>query len=244
MRNDIRRVVFMMAVALAITPAVFAATGEQSVVYERNIPKKVDDNGHPYDQVLTLQAGPYKPRAVTFTNWNNNTFVYDDATLQSVMIQLGWGVQLFRKGGSSFYLNENLAYSSFRLKLPENFAANPGNLSVTLRFFSFDTRLSQAWETFPVKALIPFWEAGFLYTLYSQLGTSDLLNGEGTAINFVAGAGLRYWINQPSSLGTEFAGRYAALPIFLTAKLNQIFRNSSSVDPSATTFLAGLAIGL
>ncbi|MBI3541958.1 MAG: hypothetical protein HY075_01605 [Deltaproteobacteria bacterium] len=226
-------------------PARPAAANNQSLTSRIEAQSRVtDNNGHPYDQLLTIQAGPYKPKSVAFTNWNNNSFTYDDAALSTYLAQLGWSIQMFRVGGTAFYFGENLAYSSFSLKLPQSLAANPGNQSVTMHMFGFDTRLAQAWETFPVAAIVPFWEGGFQYTLYNQSSPSDLTAGEGSATNLVAGLGLRIWVNRAASLSTEFPNRYQALPVFITAKINQIFSNKSGVDPSATSVLGGVSIGL
>ncbi len=203
-----------------------------------------DNNGHPYDQLLSLQIGPFKPKSISFTNWNNNTFNYDSNSMSSMAYQLGWDIQMFRLGGSAFYFQENLSYANFTYKLPADFTANPGNVSVTMHMFGFDTRLMQSWESFPISSLTPYWDAGALITLYNQNGASDLTAGEGTSTNMVAGLGLRYWLNHAASMNKEFPSRYQALPIFLTAKLNQIFSNHAGVDPSSTSVLGGLSIGL
>ena len=206
--------------------------------------KAGDNNGHPYDQLLSIQIGPYKPKSIAFTNWNNNSFNYDSATLSTFQTQLGWGIQMFRAMGSAFYFQENITYANFSHKLPADLTANPGDVSVTMHMFGFDTRLSQSWETFPVSSLVPFWDAGVLLTLYSQNGPTDLTNGEGTTTNLAAGAGFRYWINHGASLNREFPNRYEALPIFLTVKLNKIFSNNGGMDPAATSLLGGVTIGL
>lgn len=199
---------------------------------------------HPYDFILTLEAGPYKPKSISFTNWNNNSFTYDDSTLNAFSAQLGWGMNLYKNDDIAIIFNESLDYSNFTYKLPADLAANPGNVSVSMHMFSFDSRLQVAWNNSPVLSLIPFAEGGYMVTLWNQNGPTDLTAGEGTAGNLVAGAGLRFWLNRAASLNHEFPSRYSALPIFITAKVNQVFSNNAGVDPGATSVLGGLSVGL
>lgn len=198
----------------------------------------------PYDQMLTLEAGPYKPKSINFTNWNNNSFNYDDTALSSFTAQLGWAMSVVKTDHFMFSLSESLDYSNFNYALPATMAANPGNVSVSMHMFSFDTRIQQSWTSSPILSIIPFWEAGYMISLWNQNGVDDLTAGEGTAGNFVAGLGVRYWINRSASLNHEFPNRYSALPVFITAKVNQIFSNNGGVDPADTTVVGGLSIGL
>src|SRR5262245_15216601 len=85
------------------------------------------DPEKPYDQLLMIQARPYKPASIAFTNWNNTAFRYDDASLGSFMAELGWGIRLFDVGSLGFYFEENLAYSSFSYHLPAGFINSTGN---------------------------------------------------------------------------------------------------------------------
>lgn len=206
--------------------------------------RKSPPNGHPYEQMLSVQAGPFKPRSIQFTNWNNNSFNYDSTALNSFMVELGWGIELTKIGGTALSLTPNIGYSAFSLKLPPTLTANPGNVSVSLHMFNIDTRLAQSWQTFPIEWIVPFWEAGYQLSLYNQTSTSDLTAGEGTASNFVAAAGLRFWLNRSASLNSEFPNRYITLPVFLTAKVNRIFSNNAGVDPASTSVLGGVSVGL
>jgi hypothetical protein len=206
--------------------------------------RSTDNNGHPYDQILSITAGPYQPKQINFTNWNSTTFNYDTKTLKSFSVELGWGINLFRAGGTAFSFSEGLTLSSFTFQLPDSMPENPGNQSVTLHMFGFDSRIQQSWQTFPVASLEPFWEGGYRLSLYNQSAPSDLLSGEGTTGNFVAGLGMRWWVNRGASLNHEFPNRYMALPVFVSAKLNQIFSNNQGVDPGSTSVMAGISIGL
>jgi hypothetical protein len=204
------------------------------------------DANHPYDQMLTVTVGPYTPKNISFTNWNNNSFDYSDQTRSTFLAELGWSIQLFEVGPTSLYFSEGLAFSTMSLKLAPNLLSNPapGTSSVTFHMFGFDSRLMQAWETCPLEALVPYWDFGVQYTLYNQSGASDLVAGEGSASNLVAGLGLRYWVNRSSSISREYPGHYKSIPIFLTAKFNRIFSNSAGFDPAGSTVVGGLSVGL
>lgn len=238
-----KNMIFVLSLALIAS----AASGycAETIVGKVEIESRSsENNGHPYDQLLTIQAGPYRPQSIRFTNANNNSFNYDEPSRGSFVAELGWGIQLFRAGGTAFHLSESLSYANFRHKLPTSFAANPGNTSVTFHLFGFDTRLSQSWETCPLASIVPFWEGGVLFSLYSQSGASDLVSAEGSTTNAVAGVGLRFWLNRADSINPTFSNRYNALPVFISAKVNHIFSNGSGVDPANTTVLGGVSVGL
>jgi hypothetical protein len=217
---------------------------EASVVNANSDSSTTHSNTHPYDQLLMLQMGPYTPRSIAFTNWNNNTFDYTDQAHSTFLAELGWGIELFNTGPVSYFLTESLAYSNSTYKLPASLLSNPGNMSITVHLLGFDTRLQLAWNDLLKGTLTPFLDAGVQYTLYNQSGSSDLVSGEGSAANLAAGLGLRYWVNRSSSVRGDFPGRYMAIPIFLTAKLNKIFTNNSGVDLANTTILGGITVGL
>jgi hypothetical protein len=190
-------------------------------------------------------GGPYTPRSLAYTNWNNNSFDFSDQSRASFIAELSWGIKLFTAGPTSFFLSEGLAYSNMTLRVPARLTNSAGgNPNVTLHLFALDSRIMQAWETCPLPRLIPFWEGGVQYTLYNQTGASDLVAAEGSAASFVAGLGFRFWLNRPQSLDGDHPGRYHDIPLFLTVKGNHIFPNNAGFDPGNTTALAGITAGL
>lgn len=222
------------------------AEGLQETRIEQTVKSRLSphDLNRPYDQLLTIQAGPYSPRAISFTNWNNNSFDFSDQSRNTFLAELGWGMRMFTAGATSFSFSESLAYSSMSLNVPTGKLSGAANPKVTFQMFGFDTRLVHAWDSFPLPELVPFWEGGFQVTLYNQAGSSDLVAGEGSATNLAAAVGLRYWVNRDAALNREFPGRYSALPVFVTAKLNKVFPNNAGFDAACTTVMGGLSVGL
>ena len=185
------------------------------------------------DQIVTLQLMPYQPSSLKVTN-GNYSFDYGDAS--TVMVEASWATKLFSPFGS-FYLQEGIGYSQFggnSVQTPGTVSASSYNLNV----FGFDSRIMYTADFFPWKALLPFADAGYLYSFYYQPGTSGLDSTGGGVGNFVSGAGLKLCLN-PKALRTASGN-----PWFLSAKYNWIFDNASSVNFASTSFAGGLSIGL
>lgn len=214
-----------------------AAEESASTAYSRDIQ-------NPYGQILTFRLGMHSPQSIAFTNWNNYSFNFNDQKKEAASFELGWEMAVFAVGKTTFYISETVSVSSFSLKLPPGSITNTGGLSANFALFGMDSRIGQAWEGFPVAWIKPFWDAGYRFSLYNQTGSSELVAGEGSAGNWTAGLGMRFWVNRGASINSEFPGRYIQLPIFLTAKLSRIFPNRAGVDPGATTISAGLSVGL
>lgn len=190
----------------------------------------------PYNQFFSIQAGPYRPAALSLSN-SNGTFEYTGTSLNSYLVEPGWGIELFHFAGA-FYFEENLAISMFKAGLPDN----SGSLS--LYMLGADTRLKHALEWFPVRAIVPFWEVGYQYTFYSQSGPSDFESAQGSVGNFVAGAGVDLWINALFSRTRDTVKGYDSMPLFLSAKVNRVFDRRSSVDLGDISYMAGLSLGI
>ena len=200
------------------------------------------ENVSPYNQLVTLQAGPFRPASVALSN-GSYAFNYGSDSLDSYMVEIGWSARIFKLLGS-WSFEENLAFSSFSgaLTIVQNAVSGPQTLSAYM--LGLDTRAMWAMDWFPWGALIPFVDGGYQRTFYYQSGTSDLESAQGNVGNFVAGAGLRLWLNRASSMSGDHVNRFAAFPVFLTAKVNRIFPSDSGVNLSSTDFMAGLSVGL
>jgi hypothetical protein len=206
------------------------------------------DYGSNYQQIISCSAGPIKPASASISK-GTYTFNYDSESVSSILLEVGGATRLFWLVGA-FYLNANLAFTRFNgsfspeiaISLPSISQNNALGLSVN--FFGLDTRISHAWEWFPLNWLIPFVEAGYLYSLYSQFGSSDFDSVQGGTGNMVAAAGLRFWINPTASVRSEDTQSYFSLPIFLSLKWNHIFPNGQPLDLASSTILFGASFGL
>jgi hypothetical protein len=200
------------------------------------------DSVSPYNQLVSIQAGPFRPASLVLSN-GSYVFDYNATSLDSYMVEAGWAARLLGLGGS-WFLEENLAFSSFSgaLKPLQTSTAAPETLSAYL--LGLDSRVMWAWDWFPWKSLIPFVDGGVQWSFYYQSGTSDLESTQGNIANFVAGAGARLWLNRASSMSQDHVNRFAAFPLFITAKVNHIFPQDNGVNLSSTDFMAGLSVGL
>jgi hypothetical protein len=184
-----------------------------------------------YDQLISISAGAFSPQSAVVSN-GTYTFNYGSGTTDTFLIQAGWAVRLMR----DLYLAENIAYSRF------SGSASAENLSVNL--VGLDSRLQFALDNSPIPWFIPFVEGGYLYTFYSQTGSSDLDSVQGGTGNFVMGAGARIWVNRSSSLNTDLKGTYSRLPLFLTVKWNSILSNGSAFNLADNGLMVGVSVGL
>jgi hypothetical protein len=198
-----------------------------------------------YQQLFDLQAGPFHPDSVAFSNGSYD-FDYHDDSLRSFMVEAGWSAQLLRFGrlGGNLSFEENLVYSNFSADSNSITAASATGNSVSVNMLGFDTRLLYSFDAFPWHRLIPFVDGGYQYTLYYQSGASDLESAQGGVGNFVAGGGFRFWLNRDSSLSADHVNRLGSFPIFITAKVNRIFPTDGSLNLASTTCLGGISIGL
>ena len=190
------------------------------------------DDVHPYTQTLGLEMGSFHPASLSISN-SNNRFDYSGKSLNSVWVEPKWSIKLFHFAGA-FYLEEGMPLSFFNGKLPDSETAHGETTSLFV--LGIDTRLKYAMEWFPLKAFIPFVEGGYQYSLYSQSGPSDFESVQGSVGNWVAGAGLDFWINASSSERT--------IPLFLSAKVNRIFSSSNSVNFDSVSYLGSMSIGI
>ena len=195
-----------------------------------------ETDSHPYSQLFSVEAGTFRPRALGLSNSNYN-YEYQGASLNSYLVEAGWGIKLFHLLGA-FYLEEHLAFSSFKGSLP-----GTGD-SLSLFMAGVDARLKHSWEWLPVRAVIPFVEGGYQYTFFTQSGPSDFESAQGTVGNFVAAGGVDLWLNAIFGVNQINIAKYNAIPVFLTAKVNRIFSKDTGINLDSTTFLAGLSIGI
>lgn len=210
------------------------AAGEATSV--SSIPALSSADSHPYSQLFTIEAGPFRPTAVSVSN-SNAQYDYTGSSLNSYLVEPGWSLKLFHLLGA-VSLQESLALSMFKANLP-----NQAD-SISLFALGVDTRLRHSWEWFPVRAIIPFVEGGYQYTFYSQSGPSDFESAQGAVGNFVAGGGVDLWVNAMLGHSVDEVNRYSAIPVFVTAKINYVAPSASSVNLGSTSFLAGLSIGI
>ncbi|MEO5968957.1 MAG: hypothetical protein ABIQ95_03445 [Bdellovibrionia bacterium] len=213
------------------------------------IPLKVRaDYNSNYQQIISFSAGPIKPASASISK-GTYAFNYDSGSTNSILLEVGGATRLFWLWGA-LYLNASLAFTRFNgsfspetaISLPSISQNNIVDLSVN--FFGLDTRVSHAWEWFPVTWLIPFIEAGYLYSLYSQFGSSDFDSVQGGTGNLVAAAGFRFWLNPSASVRSEDTLSYFSLPIFLSLKWNHIFPNGQPLDLGGSTLLFSASFGL
>jgi hypothetical protein len=217
--------------------AAYAAEEPSSSVTETNAVWLHGEDKHPYNQLFSLLAGTFHPATLALSN-STYRYEYTGGSLDSYDIEPGWSFKLFHLLGA-VYLQENLAFSTFKGSLPDS----ASNLSLFM--IATDTRIKYSCEWFPIHAVIPFLEGGYRYTFLSQSGPSDFESAQDTVGNFVAGAGVDLWLNAMFGSSHDSVNRYDAVPILLTAKLNRILSNhSSDINLETTNFLAGLSIGI
>jgi hypothetical protein len=183
-------------------------------------------------EFLSIQAGPYHPEAATVSN-GTYSFSYGDDSLNTALLEAVFGHRLARWSPGSLFLEAGVAYAGF--------SAAVSNLH--LNTVGVDGRLGFYFDRLPMAWLIPFVDAGGQYTLYFQSGDTDFDSAQGTTWNFVAGAGLRFWLN-PSSLDRDYFARSPGFPIYLSLKVNQLFPSAGGLNLAATDWLAGLSVGL
>jgi hypothetical protein len=207
----------------------------QSAIQIDQTPKYTSSSS--YDQLVTLQFGQFRPQSLQIAN-GIYSFNYGNQT-SSFMGEAGWAIQLLHTYGS-FFFEENLAFSTFSGNAIQNQGSNLqiSSGSYSLYLFGFDTRLMYAADWFPVKWVIPFADGGYQYTVYDQSASSGVESVQGGVGNFVAGGGLRLWLNRGSSLSG------GSTPLYLSAKFNKIFSNSGSLDLASTSFFGGVSLGL
>jgi hypothetical protein len=190
-----------------------------------------------YDQLITLQLGEFRPQSIQIANGIYN-FDYGNQ-VSSFMGEAGWAIKLLKTKGT-FYFEENFAFSTFSGSTTQssNQDLQVQSQSFSLYLFGFDTRLMYAADWFPEKWVIPFADAGYQYTIYDQSASAGVESAQGGVGNFVAGGGLRFWLNRSSSLDG------GDMPLFLSAKVNRIFSSGNSLDLASTSFLGGVSVGL
>lgn len=229
-------VIGVIALLTVVTPAWAATTSEYHESAE-----STDHTSASYDQLISVEAGPIHPGSLDISNGSYD-FRYGDASLDSYLLEIGWSANLFHFLGS-VHLKESLALTRFSGGV-QGSQIGAGDQTMAVNLIGFDTRISHDWDWFPWKSLVPFVEAGYQYTLYYQSGSSDLESAQGGVGNAVAGAGLRLWLNRSASLSGDHVNRYAAFPVFLTARVNRIFTNPGGLDLASTSFMGGVSFGL
>jgi hypothetical protein len=202
----------------------------------------VEHSDSSYSQLVTLEAGPFRPAGIVLSN-GSYSFEYGKETLDSYLVEAGWSDKLLNFLGG-IYIQEGIGFSTFSGTAPTFQEGTTTSRPLSAYLLSLDTRVMHAWEWFPWKRLIPFYEVGYQYTFYYQAGPSDLESSQGGVGNFVGAAGLRLWLNRNSSLSEDHVNRFASFPIFLTAKVNHIFPQNNGVNLESTTLLAGLSFGI
>ena len=206
------------------------------------------DDSLNYQQIVTFSVGPFKPSSASISK-GSYVFNYDSDATSSILLEIGGATRLFWFAGA-FYLNTNLAYTRFNGALAsETSRALPNvsqnnSLGLSVNLFGLDTRIVHAWEWFPITWVIPFIEAGYMYTLYSQFGSSDFDSVQGGTGNTVAAAGFRFCLNPMASVRTEDTQSYFSLPIFLSLKWNQVFPNGQPLDLASSGLLFSASFGL
>lgn len=201
------------------------------------------ENIAPYTQLITVQAGPFHPSSISLSN-GSYAFDYNNDSLDSYMVEVGWSARVFKLFGS-WSAEENLAFSSFSGALqPLQGAAASTTQNLSAYMMGLDSRIMWNMDWFPWQSLIPFLDGGYQYTFYYQSGSSDLQSSQGGVGNFVAGGGLRLWLNRATSISDDHVNRFAAFPLFLTAKINHIFPEDNGVNLGSTDFMAGISVGL
>jgi hypothetical protein len=73
--------------------------------------KSQADDDLNYQQIISFSAGPFKPASAIISK-GTYAFKYDEASTNSVLLEVGGATRLFKLGGT-FYLNANLAYTRF-----------------------------------------------------------------------------------------------------------------------------------
>jgi len=215
-------------VVSAPAPAVSTSTESTtaSTIAEIKIETPVVHKSSSYDLLVNFQAGEIKPTSMQISNGSYD-FNYGSNT--SWLGQVGVAVKLFDLLGG-FYFQEGVGYSSF------SGAATTGVYNLNL--FSFDSRIMYSADWFPWKPLVPFAEAGYLYSNYFQPGTTGLDSVAGSVGNPVFGLGARLWLNRGASMT-------GATPIFISGKMNRILaaNSTSGFNLASTSIFGGLTLG-
>lgn len=202
-----------------------------------------------YQQIISFSAGIFNPASASISK-GSYVFNYDADSTHTAIFEVGGATRLFWVGGA-IYLNTNLTYMRFKGSfapytiqplLLSDVKANASDLSVNL--FGLDTRITHAWEWFPIHWIIPFLEAGYTYTFYSQFGSSDFDSVQGGTGNPTAGAGIRFWLNPSASVRSDDTQSYFSIPVFLTLKWNQIFSNGEPLDLAYSGLIFSASFGL
>jgi hypothetical protein len=225
----------ILPLLLALAAPAGADTGTEPRTETQAEAKQRDPQ--PYGNLLSLEGGYFRPDRVEIRNLDY-TYAYDTDARTSFQLRLSDALRVVRFGGQSLYVQAGVSYSLMRMRLPASYAGNPGNQSLSLNLFGLEARLSHAWESCPIRALIPFWDAGYRYTYYEQSGPSELEAADGGVGNVVVGGGLRYWLNRPSSF--EHLQSWGG--VFLTARAEHIFNSGGPINLASTNFLGGLAV--
>lgn len=221
------------------------AFGEASGI---GLQKEKYDNEHNYQQIFTFSLGLFQPTSILVTK-GLYAFSYDNQATNTALIEAGWATRLFWLGGT-FYFSESLAYSRFSGTYPiDKVVSLPAgalskSINLNMHILGLDSRLVHAWEWFPIAWVIPFFEMGYLYTFYSQFGSSDFDSAQGGIGNLVGAAGIRFWLNPSASVRSENTESSFSLPIFLSLKWNRIFSNSQNFDMADNNLFLSAGFGL
>jgi hypothetical protein len=202
-----------------------------------------------YQQIFSLSAGTIKPTSASVSK-GSYIFTYDSKSTNTLFLEAGGATRIFHFGGA-FYLNANLAYMRFSGAFsPDGIIPIPLNelrhrlIDLSVNLFGLDTRITHAWEWFPINWMIPFYEIGYIYTLYSQFGSSDFDSVQGGTGNVVAAAGLRFWLNPSASVQSENTQSTFSIPIFLNLKWNRVFSNGQPLDLGNSGLILGMSFGI
>jgi hypothetical protein len=228
-------------VSLVPAPPTQIITPEQTtkltIPYHRTQSTEAD-----FSQLFYLQAGAMTPRQLTVSN-GDYSFNYDSASISSLTFQAGWAYQMFQLGGT-WSFEENLGYSSFSGTSSTPIGGKSQNEKLNLYVASLDTRIMYSATWLPWHRLIPFVDGGYQYSFYDQVGDSDLASAQGSTGNWTSGAGLRFWLNRGSFTSEDYAARFINTPIFLTAKVNWTYSNSTELDLGSRSYLFGVVVGI
>jgi hypothetical protein len=203
-----------------------------------------DTSSQRYTQYFSIEAGRFQPSSLNVGNGDYNFQYGSDATASS-FVEAGWAIRLlhFRYLGS-ISLAEGLGYTGFSGTATSALgsANSPENLRVNI--LALDSRLRYSADWFPWEYLVPFVDAGYLYSFYDQSGQSDLDSAQGGVGNFVAGAGLRFWVNRRQFNNGDFESRFLNIPFFISLRYSHVYPNHENVDMASDSWIGGVEIAL
>jgi hypothetical protein len=218
---------------IAVLPAGMASTEKMMTV---------DTSSRVFSQLLSLQVSTFNPRSVTVSNGDYD-FKYGP-NVSGTMVEAGWSVRLFPLVFGSIHFEEGLAYASLSGSANSSIRGTQQQDSLQMNMLALDSRVMYSMDWFPWKRLIPFADGGYQLEFYNQTGASDLESVQGNSGNFVAGAGLRFWLNRGDFSAGDYVSRVEGIPFFLLLKYSHVFPNQSDLDLASDSYSIGLQMGI